>query len=49
MAVTVKSSGVKLLLLVIAVVLFILAAFGLKVEVNLFDLGVAATIASFIF
>jgi len=41
--------GVGLLLLVIAIVCFLLAAFGLKVDVSLVDLGLAFFAASFVF
>ena len=49
MSTSVNRGGVGLLLLVIAIVCFLLAAFGLKVDVSLVDLGLAFFAASFVF
>ncbi len=48
MSVTVRKAGLSLILLVIAVILFIAAAIGVDVRVNLFDLAWAAVIAALI-
>jgi hypothetical protein len=49
--ITFARGGISLLLLVIAVVLFLLAAFGIgaKWDINLVDLGLAFGFGSFIF
>jgi len=51
MTVAVRSNGVSLVLLVIAIVLFLLAAFGVgeKLDVALLPLGLAFFAGSFIF
>lgn len=49
--VTLRSNGVSLLLIVIAIVLFVVSAFGVgdKLGFNLMDLGLAFFAGSFIF
>lgn len=51
MTVQVKRAGVSLLLIVIAIILFIVAALGIgeKLGFNLVDLGLAFFAAAFIF
>lgn len=50
-AVTIRSQGVSLLLIVVAIILFVLAAFGVdgKMGVGFLPLGLAFFAASFIF
>ena len=50
-ATTVRSFGVSLLLIILAIVCFLLAAFGVgeKLGINIVDLGFAFFAASFIF
>lgn len=45
----IRKAGASLVLLIVAVVCFILAAIGIKVDVNLVDIGLAAFAAAFIF
>jgi hypothetical protein len=53
MAVTVRAVGPSLVLLIVAVVLFILAAFNVNIDrftaLNVAELGLAAFAAAFIF
>jgi hypothetical protein len=44
-----KPLGMSVILLIIAVILFVVAAIGLKVDVSLVDLGLAFFAAAFIF
>ena len=50
-SVALRASGVSLLLLVVAIVLFVLSAFGVdsKLGISLFPLGAAFFAGSFIF
>lgn len=50
-SISISKSGVSLLLLIVAIVLFVIAAVGVgdKLGFNLVDLGLAALAASFIF
>lgn len=45
----IRAGGVSLVLLVIALICFVIAALGVKVDVNLVDIGLAFFAASFIF
>lgn len=53
MAVTVRAAGASLVLLIVAVVLFVLAAFNVHVDrfsaLNVAEFGLAAFAAAFIF
>jgi hypothetical protein len=49
MATAITRGGIGLILLVVAVICFVLAAFGLKVDVSLVDIGLAFFAAAFIF
>mgnify|MGYP001799443880 CR=1 FL=1 len=45
----IRAGGVSLVLLVIALICFVIAALGVKIDVNLVDIGLAFFVASFIF